>query len=93
MNRYEQIKNCTKNELVVLLASLDGGGEEPWTAWFGHKYCDNCESEMAYVKYFEKELECSWCELHHGVCKYFPDKKKGVFVEDMIELWLDEEQT
>lgn len=62
----------------------------PWIEWFDTKYCKDCEPEIGYISYLNKEAECNWCELH-GKCKYFKDLNSVPDNKQTIKLWLESE--
>ena len=53
-------------------------------------YCSKCESIIAYVKEFNRECECAWCELN-GKCKYFQELDNIPDNKQVIKMWLEGE--
>ena len=93
MTRFEKIKSMTIDEFAEWLDKYGAfDNEVPWMDWWDKTYCQNCESVMAHVLYFndDKEYECSWCELN-GYCKFFQDMDDIPDIKQIIKLWLESE--
>ena len=98
MTNFTKFKDLTLDELADFLdkfGQLDGS---PWTEWFGHTYCDKCETiKCRYVDTKEKseisssmEVDCTYCELNDH-CKFFPHIKGIPDNKEVIKMWLNEE--
>ena len=88
MKAYDKFKSMSIDELADWLDKYGMFDCSPWLKWFDDNYCSKCESETAFVLHFNKELECSWCELH-GKCKYFKEMEDIPDNKQTIKMWLE----
>lgn len=89
MTNYEYIKSLSKAGLAEWLEKVTNCELGPWYDWFGAKYCDNCESVMCHYGDSKTEFPCSWCELNHWACRFFPEEEKAPEGIKLIQLWMD----
>lgn len=90
MKNYDYIVKLSIDELAEWIDKYGEFDDFPWLIWFDKKYCNNCDAETIYIPAFDKETECSYCELHNN-CKYFSKKDDVPNTLDIIKLWLKEE--
>lgn len=61
--------------------------DSPWLDWWDKTYCENCEPEYDYLPFYNKKIECSFCELN-GKCRYFQDMNDVPDNKQIIKMWL-----
>lgn len=91
MTVFENFKNKNIDELVEWISehwSFDGA---PYWKHWDENYCNKCEPETAYVKEFDRECECAWCEIN-GNCKFFSDMNDIPDEKQIIKMWLESEE-
>ena len=59
----------------------------PWIDWFDKIYCKNCEPAIDFLPFYNKEMECSFCELY-GKCRFFQDMDDIPDNKQIIKMWL-----
>ena len=91
MTNFDKIKNMTENELAAWLAKRAMYDGSPWDTSFAERFCHNCPSITRYCPEVDRMKEFSWCELHDGQCKFFPEITDFLRDEDIIEMWLKQE--
>lgn len=87
MKNIELLQSMSVEELTAWLDKHGQFENSPWMKWFDKNYCEECEVEIAYVPEFDREVKCSWCELH-GKCKYFQEMEDVIDGKKIIEAWL-----
>jgi hypothetical protein len=57
MTNFAKFKIMTADELADFLDEFGQFDGAPWTEWFGHNYCDKCESINVNMLIQKKSLE------------------------------------
>lgn len=91
MTNFEKIKNMSEYELAAWLANRAMYDGSPWDTSFAQRFCNNCPSITRDCPEVGRTKEFSWCELHGGQCKFFPEIMDFPRDEDVIEVWLRQE--
>lgn len=82
---------CSEYELAAWLAKRAMYDGSPWDTSFAKRFCNNCPSITRDCPEVGRTKEFSWCELHGGQCKFFPEIMDFPRDEDVIEVWLRQE--
>lgn len=90
MTNFELFKNMSLCEFTEWLDSFSIHDNAPWVEYFCENYCNKCEPEIAYIPYFNREMECAWCEMH-GKCRFFEDMEDTPNTKEIIKMWLESE--
>lgn len=90
MTVFEKIKSMDIEEFVKWLDNYHAQDDSLWINWWDKNYCNKCEPEIAYIPYFNREMECAWCEMH-GKCKFFEDMDNTPDTKEIIKMWLESE--
>lgn len=101
MTNFAKFKIMTIDELADFLDKFGQFDGTPWSEWFGHHYCDNCESiRCKHAETEEKlgilppsyrgEVDCAYCELNDQ-CKFFPQIEGIPENREVIKMWLNKE--
>ena len=91
MTNFDKIKNMSEYELAAWLAKRAMYDGSPWDTSFAERFCHNCPSIAGECQEFGRTMEFSWCELHDGRCKYFPDIPDFLRDENIIKTWFKQE--
>ena len=93
MTIFESIKPESIDELVELLDKYGAQDCSPWDEWFDRNYCKMCEPEIIKKENtdYYHDIECGWCELNDGKCKFFPNLDEAPWGKQVIKLWLESE--
>lgn len=89
---FDKIKNMTEDELAAWLAKYAMYDGSPWDTSFAKRFCDKCPSITGYCPEAGRTMEFSWCELHDGKCKFCPEITDFPRDEDIIKVWLKQEE-
>lgn len=90
MTNFESIKTKNIDELAEWLDKYGNFEYSPWLEYFNNSYCSDCLSETTYSSYFERNIDCCWCELNTK-CKFFPNFEEAPNNKQMIKMWLESE--
>lgn len=84
ITNYKKIKSMKLDDFAKWLDEYCNFEDVPWMEWFDKTYCSKCEPEKIYIEVFDKETDCSYCEVYNK-CKYF---NKEMDTLDIIKRWL-----
>lgn len=90
MTNFEKLKEMPINIFAEWLDEYLAFDDVPHMQWFDRKYCRNCPSIMCHYENSERELPCSWCEIH-GKCKFFQEMDEVPENKEIIKMWLESE--
>lgn len=91
MNKFDKIKQMSIDEFAKWLNRCVSSADTNWLKWWDNKYCNNCELEFVYSKYYNRKMEYSYCENHRN-CRFFPELDESPNIEQIIKMWLESEE-
>ena len=86
MTMFEKLRSKNIDELADWLDKYGNFEDSPWVDWWNDNYCAKCQCKI--VEYHGIKLEISWCETHHGKCKFFKDMDEAPSGRDIVKMWL-----
>lgn len=90
MTKFDSIQSKNIDEFAEWLDEHGAYDYSSWMKWWDENYCLKCPTQIAYVKEFDKECECAWCELN-GKCKFFQELDDIPNNKQIIKMWLETE--
>lgn len=88
MTVFEMLRTKNIDELAEWFDNHCMFDDAPWWNYWDENYCNKCSGEEVYVQEFNKKMECTWCELHDGKCKFFPEMNEIPDSKQIIKMWL-----
>lgn len=91
MTNFDKIKAMNADELAEWLCDHFPSDDSPWEEMFSKTFCDNCPTSMGRYADGGPMMEFSWCEMHEGQCKFFPDIQGIPCGKKVVSIWLERE--
>ena len=96
MTNFKYLQSMSADELAQWMSSKFSEAA-PWEDWWDNNYCNNCDCIILTKEEAEKKLglqifgqtvQCAYCEVNNGKCRYFPRVPSD---KEVAKMWLEAE--